>query len=427
MKLNVKRVKAPLIIKLTLSGVFLAIYMTLSLSLLNSERERGAGYHDNDLYFQADSEDFAKRVAKEKHTYDRVRFHPLFVLFFNPIGSSLNAITDNPEVSSCILNALVGGIGIYLTFVLFYQGLRVSLLRATLYTLITGFTSTHFVFSIVPDTFIFSSLGLTLLLIIALRRQSLAYWIGASVYIAGVTISNAISAFLVAYFYLFRRDNRLKINLSLAYRYGAGIMLVSVVLSVAQRILYHVWITTGWRAIPEQDFGWYLFIPHSLTEGWERLSLLLKHVFLFCIVPPKLKLTVHFLNPKLNMATFMETAWWDFPVASWAAALLWIFLLGAATYYLFKRRLYRHRLVKLSLLVILFNISLHLFYGDDFLLFSSGWLIFLLLMVFFILEQSPFVRKYARLYHVGLVVFVVSMGAAAARLAYDMYHILLSQ
>ncbi|MGB3586968.1 MAG: DUF6080 domain-containing protein, partial [Tunicatimonas sp.] len=309
MSLVKKTGRLALLIKLILFGLFLIFYASVSLALLSSPKERGTGYHENDLYFQADSETFAKRVAKERHIYDRVRFHPLFVLFFNPIGSSLNTITHDPEVSSCIINAVTGSIGVYLFFFLFFDLLQIPLARSTLYTLIVGLTSTHAVFSIVPDTFIFSSVGLTLLLIVALRNQStLSHWVGVSVYAIGVTISSIVPVFIGAYYFLLRRKNRVNCNTRLAYCYIIQVGLVSAVLSIGQKILFHVWLFTDWQEIEEQDLGWYLFLPHSFAEGWERTSLMLKHVFLFSIVPPRLKTTIHYLNSKLTMATFMDTA-----------------------------------------------------------------------------------------------------------------------
>ncbi len=428
MSLDPKTERFALITKLILTGFFLVLYTSVSLALLSSPKERGTGYHENDLYFQADSEYLAKRVAKNQHNYQRVRFHPLFVLFFNPIGRGMNVVTQNPEVTACILNAIAGSVGIFLFFVLFHDALGIPLARSTLYTLIGGLTATHFVFSVVPDTFIFSSVGLILLLIIALRyASSLGAWLGVSVYLTGITITNVASAFIAAYYFLLQRNNSSKINRNLIYRYLGQFVLVSAVLSVAQKILYNVWLFTDRHIIVKEDLGWYLFLPHSFAEGWERTSLMLKHVFLFSIVPPRLKTTIHYLNSKLTMATFMDTAWWDFPVASWVAIFLWITLLGIAAFYLFRLRLYRHRLVKVSLGALLFNLALHSVYGDDFMLFSCGWLVFLLVLVFFSLEQSPVVRKYARLYQLGLLIFVLSMGVATGWLAYDMYHILLSQ
>ncbi|MEQ9438099.1 MAG: hypothetical protein RIG62_03595 [Cyclobacteriaceae bacterium] len=393
-----------------------------------SSRMRGAGHHENDLYFQADSEFFAKRVAKDRHTYDRIRYHPMFVLYFNPIGRGMNKLTRNPEVSASILNALAGSIGIYLALTLFYNVLKFPVSRSILYTIIFGLTSTHFVFSIVPDTFIFTSVGLLGLLIVALRYQPLASWVAITVYALGITITNAVPAFLAAYFFLFRKQyQRFRINTHLFYRYLLGVMAVSAILSVTQKALYHVWLFTEWKKFHKEDINWYLYFPTDWAENWERLGLLMKHVFLFCIAPPQLKTTTHFLNDDLTMATFMETPWWDFPGASWPAVLLWVTMLIVASFYLIRLRLYQHPLMQLSLLALAFNIGLHYFYGDDFMLFSCDWLIFLLLLVFFTLEQSPLVRKYARLYQVGLIAFAVSLLVASGWLMYDLYNILLIQ
>nr|WKN39384.1 hypothetical protein K4G66_11850 [Tunicatimonas sp. TK19036] len=414
-------------LKLLITGIFLAIYLSASLSLLMSPRVRGAGYHENDLYFQADSEFFAKRVAKDRHTYDRIRYHPLFVIFFNPVGRSMNTLTRNPEVSACILNALAGSICVYLALTLFYDALQYPPLRSVLYAIIFGLTSTQFIFSIVPDTFIFTSLGFVGLLIIMLRYRSLTSWIGITVYSIGITITNVVPAFLAAYFFLFRSIRQIRIKPRRLYGYIIGVMSISAILSIAQKLLYNVWLFSQWKKIHEEDIDWYLYMPTNWAENWDRLGLLMKHVVLFCVAPPQIQVTTHFLNPDISMVTFMETPWWGFPAASWPAAILWVLFLGLAIFYVFQQKLYQQPLIQFILLCLAFNVALHFLYGDDFMLFSCDWLIFLLLLVFFTLEQSPLAKRYARQYQIGLVAFAVSLLMASGWLMHDLYNAFLIQ
>lgn len=399
---------------------FLIFYLYNGLNLITAERSKSQGIHDNDMYFQADSRYVVSALADADIKHNRILLHPLFIVYFNPLGHALNQIIQNRDITATVYCAMVGALGVVAAWFFFIM-IGVGGFRSLLYASILGFSSSHLIFSVVPDTYIFSALGLIVLLMIACRSRNLWHWIAASVYLTGVTISNIAFALAAAFFYLFNGSLNLLTYHRKILKYGLGVGLTFVVLSIVQRVMYNKWMFQFMaRAEKESQF---LFLPDNLTEGWMKLKQLGLHMFFFNIVAPSHSMVKHAIIPDTELVSFQASSFFSYKLIGSIALIIWIIFAGVAFLSLVRNKLYHHKIIKTICLCLAINIGLHFFYGDDLMLYSCHWTFFVLTLIFYSLERARFDRKFSLHYNVVLFVFAFLLLMNNSLAIHDITHV----
>ncbi len=388
---------------------FFSLYLSSGIDLIQTERNRSSGRHDNDMYFQADSRYATSALTDREIQHRRILLHPLFIIICNPFGYALNQWLDHKELTATVYCSLVGAAGV-LAACYFFIVIGVEKFRAIIYAIILGFSASQYIFSIVPDTYIFSSLGIMCLLLIAEKKGSLGKWITISTYLTGITISNISLACSAAFFYLFGgRFHHVLTHSKRVLQYIGGIILSMLILSLIQKLIYQKWIFQFIRrVVKEQQF---FYLAESFLEVWERLTHLLLHLFVFNLLAPTPSLVKHPVFASIELVSFQKASLIAYPLAGEIACLLWLLLVGLAFWSFFKNRLYHQPLGKTLLACLCFQAVLHFFYGEDLMLYTCHWTFLVLVFVFGSLEKIMIRPSWNVLYTLILIFFALFLGA----------------
>lgn len=402
---------------------FALLYFLLGMLILHSDRYRASGIHDNDMFFQADSQYAVENLTQPDNQYKRVHLHPTFVIMFKPLGVALNSIIHQPQLTVSILCAMVGGLNVGL-LIYFFSLLKLPSRWCGMLGIAFGLSSTQLVFSTVPDTYVFSATGMILLLIAGVKKWKIQYWAFITVYLLGVTITNAIPALLAVFYFAFSGRFRevWKERLALV-QYGTITAGSVVLLALLQKLLCNLWILDYlYRVDRERGF---IFVPHTFSEGLLRVASLTEHFFVFNIVSPFASLVRHPLDDSIQLLSFQNSSLLDYSVAGYIILLLWLSILGLGTHLFVKYRLYQLTFVKALLSILLFHFLLHFWYGDDLMLYTGHWTVIIFGLAAYMLRSVRFFERYATMPLLWPVLFCILLAVNNSYLIYNMataYH-----
>jgi hypothetical protein len=384
---------------------FAVLYFTIGVLMLEADRYRAAGMHENDIFFQADSRYAVENLTQFDSHYRRVHMHPTFVIMFNPIGQMVNAIVQNPPIATSIVCALFGGINVGL---LMYFMVLVKLPNrwVLLFGIIFGLSSTQLVFSTVPDTYVFSATGMIMILIAGVKEWRIQYWALITAYLLGITISNIVPAMLAVFFFVFSGrlrqvwEERTKVFYYVLFTGG-----VTAVLSLLQKLIYDSWLLSMlYRMEKDQQF---LFIPSSWSEGFHRTIDLLEHILVFNVVAPFTSLADHAVIKDIQLLSFQKASLLDFSLSGLAAWPIWISVVALVAHLIIRYKLFQLTFVKACFAILSFHFVLHFTYGDDLMLYASHWTAILFGLIIFVLKATS-VLEHRSMVPLGLGAFFCS-------------------
>ena len=323
-----------------------------------------------DQLFDADVPSRIMDLTRPQGPHLRAQFHPLFVLLLNPLGFALRVVLRvlgveaSGRVAAIALCASAGAAGVAVFSVLL-RGLGLASLRVVLWSLVFGLSASELFFGSVPESWIFSGLGLLVLFALGARpRPPRDGLVVAGTAAFGMAVTNLAAVLLVRARWLASEGRRVG---GLA-RCLLLVLLATALLSALQSALYPG-ASPFYRVDPlaREDRQSFVrgFAPQALAE---RAGGVLAHLFFFNLTAPRLLVT----------ETGTPRTIVDFPDPSPAAlrplgaahAVLWaaLLLLGA-------RGLLRVRdpLPLALLLWLLLQAALHLIFGTSLFLYSCQW------------------------------------------------------
>ena len=317
------------------------------------------------VLFGSDSPRVSKDLVVLGAAGERTAVHPLFVLLFNPIGVGLSRLLPR-SIALVLLVSATGTAAVLATeTVLRRNGIRHPVLFAAVF----GASTSTWIFSSFPETGIFSSLSL-ILLVLAISARSTAGSIAASVFTTGMVLTNGVVAAIGVAGSLPRR--RIPF---VAFSVAASL----VVLILVEFAIYPKTIFRFRKADPASTYedallqeADYSKIPGSGVEFAGRVGSVALHFLVHDFVPGRLRLG-RTDGPVLHFDR-------SFPPLGWLAVALWAFLLALAARSSGGRG---HPLVRPLALGLGFQFAMHLFYGreQELFLYSSNW-VFLVLASF---------------------------------------------
>ena len=149
-----------------------------------------------DQLFDSDLGLWTIDIARPQGPHTPTTVHPLFMLFFKPLGTALRALLKSADIrlaarlAAALLCAVAGGAAVA-SFRVLLQRLGVAPARARLWTLVFALSATQIVFSSLPESFAFSALSLILVFVVAAgEKPGGAAGIAAGVFSFGVTVTN---------------------------------------------------------------------------------------------------------------------------------------------------------------------------------------------------------------------------------------------
>lgn len=380
--------------------LFWGIYFSTGLLLTSTD---AAAHYDS--LFQADPPRVIRDLTSPEGDGGRTNVHPLFVLFFNPIGTLLSKITGSAISGALLITSFFGALCVVLSqCILVRLGMTAS--HSFLWSAVIGLSSSQIFFSSMPDTFIFGA-GSLLLIYLAMiyRPSSLSRFMPAGIYVLGITTTNFIQYIFIYLFSLKDRNFRRKEILLRLTAVVAVVLVCAVGLSIAQRKFYSN--STRYFFLPGvYKSGVFEYVVSFKEPGklLTRAGNLVEHFFAYNILAPRPylpELQTHFdeaetpvpwtqcppLCEKKRLIapgtgpevmhpptiTFDVTSIGAYRIPGLIGVLLWGALLVSGIYTIASRNLDWSPFLSALVFCISFNFLLHLIYGDDLFLYSAHW------------------------------------------------------
>ncbi|HEX2485911.1 MAG TPA: hypothetical protein VHQ66_11455 [Myxococcota bacterium] len=343
-------------------------------------------YEYNDVLFRADTRRaHADLTGPRDKVGRRSSTHPAFVLLHHPLGRGLTnglaaaglARPAARKVASATLTAAAGAASAVLALYVF-RASGVRPLLAWAFAAVLAVSTAHWVFASVPETFIFSALGLAALTFVALQRPASEWRFQlAAVYSIAVLVSNAVP---VAVFALFRharvrpkdwRDARR----SLVRAAGSTALALALVaaLGAVQQLVYPDAATARPTQLTREsrwvEWGRWLETPAKTAK------ILVRHFAVDSVLAPAAERS---WNDGRPMASIEEAGRAAYRTRAVAFAL-WFAVLGVAL--AGATRVLRRPAVLLALALVAFNAAFHSLFGNDRILYACNWTLFVLLVV----------------------------------------------
>jgi hypothetical protein len=283
--------------------------------------------------------------------------HPLFKLFFRPIGAPLAARFRAATVSVAF-NAFFAAAGI-VAFLAFAQRLRLSGSVAWLYSWLLGISTVHILYGAFPETFIYSfaSLMLMPLLYVGIRsdRGFVAALALATFFAVGITVTNIVFSLLWLGARLWSLPRRQQLRFVAAFgALSTALLLGGLVLHGVVYPADEPFLSNDFFSAHAEFLGLELS-EHPLSFVGERLV----YFFVHSIIAPSI-----IDNPHSQWAMYgLELA--AIP-ATWPPTfLLYLAFFGLTLHIIYLERLYRDRVFAVLALYFAFNFGLHLIYGTE--------------------------------------------------------------
>lgn len=355
-----------------------------------------------DVFFESDSRRVWKDMVGERlGSHSHSSGHPNFVIFHQPVGWTLTWLLkefdfEDKKVeaakTAATLMTCAGAAGVVVFLYLMLTASAVPRFRAGLFACVLGFSTVQKIFSAIPETYIFSALGLTAAACLAVRgARREAGWQLAVVYAWSALTTNIVQLGIWSVVRHWHQQwpvliRRVTVGLALS----SGLM---VAINVAQSWIY-----------PESDL---FFIPHSVSRearwiDWDRLQspwqharILLQHQWITNIIAPEPVKVMNQFRPEWSTASVEAGAWAQF-TSAWPLFALWGTVLVGAVTALTDRRFYTPATIG-ALAVMAFNFCFFFVFGHDRMLYAALWTsisVYLIAMGWeSLIRRVPFVVK----------------------------------
>jgi hypothetical protein len=381
-----------------LGFVFFLIYFYYGSTLNNF------GVSQVDNLFDADVASWMRRISFDDVKEFEMRGpHPFTYFIFQPFGRFLNLFTNNPPLSAIIFNCLVGAGSVFLAWLYIKRQFQNKVYAGLIATLL-GLSTSHLFFGSVIDTYIFSAFALILFLLFLQRDdKSVATLVFAGVITFGITLTNFFQN-LIAFFI-----SRPKIKETIYFT--GWVIAISLLLTFLHTVMYpasKVFFLTPDIQNEQKFFAETFEVPEWRFDG--RNMYLARTVFLYTVVAPQVFILTEevgsvipeFRFYKISPGTFHQA---QYDGLSQALVGVWLVMLGVAGV-VFVWNLIRTRKADTMLtfvLCIVFNATIHFFYGQELFLYSADWAYALIFFVAFGL--ASFAKN--RFFQIGMLVFLI--------------------
>ena len=385
------------------------VYLAAGFKLENSGiYDRGG----NDHFFRSDTRRAFIDIAGDRETkHWHTSAHPNFVIFHQPLAAGLQCLIkafkhklpkDAVMRRASIIITSAGGAAAAAMFcqLLLLRGLPRT--RALLFTAVLAASTSHLFFASVPETYIFSALGIIVIMWLALRDGTKeGWWQLAALYTWSVLTSNLVTIGIWA---LIRhraaglRGMVLRVTTSLAITACALLLLNGL----------------QWRVYPQSDL--FFASKHDTQSNWlywehlhqpmHHAKVLLQHLGLSNIVAPdpvSAAAPVETGETPHAMASIEAGTWAQFAPA-WPLHGLWLLIVLGAVVSLCRPQTWNIALLGCAT-VLAFNFVFFFIFGHDRMLYSALWTSSSVLLI--ALAWEPMAKRYARIFAIGLAVFVV--------------------
>ncbi len=353
-------------------GLFLAFFLLYAGCGLAFQRSSPLAFAYLDQLFDADVPSRIIDLTRFSGPHHRTQFHPLFVLLLNPPGVALKTmlralgVEQAGRLAAILMCASAGGAGVcaFLTL-LRRSGLAGGVALA--WSLVFGFSSSQWFFSVFPESYVFSAL--TLLVLFGLEGGPRAR-LSAGVLAFGMNVVNLAAVALARAAGLDWTCSQWTALRALT-RHLLVVLAVTGALSLVQTSLYEdtapFWRSGGLGRDDRLSFIW----PREPGDVAARGRDLVACFFFWNLAAPRTVVTRP--DPPRAVVDFPPVAAPALRPAGVAHGLLWGALLILATRGAARSGAWRRPLVIALGLWVLLLAALHVVFGTSLFLYSGQW------------------------------------------------------
>ncbi len=368
---------------IVLFGSFFTTYFILGIGIAKTE-----AFHVWDAIFNADIMRVISYLTSSNFCYEDTGRHPLFILFFNPLGSQIANLLKSSLIASLFLTAVFGASGVVLFFLLL-KIIGLNTLNRILLSTLFGISSSHLFFSSIPETFAFSSASLIFLVFLTLCSQDhktfLKTFVPATIFSFGITAIN-LSMAGIAFFHRFCNFTIFKrIILTLLFLLGTTLMVYG--LALLQKAVYpssKIFLSKDIHLVKGGGETYFRF--DVLHNQMKTITHQLPYFFAYNVIAPEIKvMKVNEVKKCITLGTPFESHeqyWKPLSIVKFGAFLLYGVLVVTSLFLTIKFNLYKQSAFLLFLSYFLFTFCFHLFWENhaDF-LFSPHYTFSLMAML----------------------------------------------
>ncbi|MCZ6807129.1 MAG: hypothetical protein O7F08_09265, partial [Deltaproteobacteria bacterium] len=295
------------------------------------------------------------RYVPPKH---RQLAHPLFALFFRPIGTPLARAFGGAHVAIAF-NAFFAAAGL-IAFLAVLRQLGLPEHLAWTYSSLLGVSTVHLLYGSLPETFIYAFASLVLMPLVFLGIESDRRFVGAlavvTFFSAGITLTNGVFGLLWLGARFWSHPKRQQLQFALAF---AGLTVAMLVAGLAMQASLYPRLTAF--ASPDFFGSHARFLSnevfeHPLSFVGERLPYFLVH----SVIAPAIVDNPHGTGDRYGLDLQA------IPITWFPALLLYLPFVGMSLYVVYKDRRYANRPFVVFALYFAYNVCLHMFYGASY-------------------------------------------------------------
>ena len=332
-------------------------------------------YSDN--YFDTDPGDWMNRLTANLDDVTVMRpVHPLaFLIFRPPVWLFSLVLNGNTFYAALLFNSMLGGACIFLAWKFFNQRTSNST-YALLIAGLLGLSNSHLILSVFLESYMFSAAALIVFLLLLQREEKTpARLAPAGLLSVGITMTNFIQTCIL----FFVSTPRIKAIV----HYVLIVLLLAVSLAFVQDALYPssdpFYLPSSYSQEENYRFDLFKAQPHSVSG---RANALARSMLMFSLVAPQplILLEETGCNFPCSMVYYFDKGG-TYHISSYAGfgralVFAWLIMLAPAGWFFLQKFYNSPKAFALSmalLLNLLFNFTLHMNYGDDFMLYSPDW------------------------------------------------------
>src|SRR5262245_30881191 len=356
---------------LPVSGLLLGFFALYSGLGVAFHRNAPMAFAYLDQLFDADVPSRVIDLTRFAGPHHRTQYHPLFVLLLNPVGVALKAllraggVEQAGRLAAIVLCAAAGALGVAAFFRLLRKG-GLDARTAAAWSAVFGLSGSHVFFSVFPESWVFSTLGLLLLLGAA---GGVPARVGAGVFAFGMAVTNLAAVALASP----GADDPASSGrgvLRARAPYVLAVVAMAAVLSLVQTAVYpgtsSFWNVSALGRDDRLSFVW----PRHPRDIVARVSELVPHFLEWSLAPPR---TVILADGSRTVVDFPRAGAARPRPLGIAHALVWGTLLVAAARRARRTRSWRRPIAITLLLWTLAMGALHLVFGTSLFLYSGQW------------------------------------------------------
>lgn len=256
------------------------------------------------IYFGADNYRVFWDLTDIFGNHYRIKVHPLFLLFTQPVTLLINKICLNPKLAVVIIESLCGAFFVK-TFYLSLEFMKLNSFIVKSFSLILGFSFSFLIFSTTPETFIFSGLSSCLFFQFLIKKGiSLDYKSNKNLFILslfatlliGMIITNYILFFIGIVITLgFKNDIKIYDKIKVILKIFCISSFIIIALCCLQKLVWNscpIFISSIIDGLTGKGYEETLYIStnyFSLTEFKKYILLF----FFYPLISPSMQLTVY--------------------------------------------------------------------------------------------------------------------------------------